>query len=79
MNTKDIADYMRQHYPLEDYILLTLVSCSLLLSNIESDVPEIQLVEDVLRNLREALPEESLLAVSVMMAEIDRLRDEEDN
>ena len=81
MNGKEIAEYIRQHYSREDYILLTLTSCSLLLTKVvEEDLqympPEIEAVEDALRVLRDSMNEKELLTVSVMMSEIDRLRDE---
>ena len=83
MNNTATAEYIRQHYSREDYILLTLTSCSLLLTKLVNergeDLPaEIEVVEDALKSLRDSLDEKELLTVSIMMSEIDRLRDEPD-
>jgi len=83
MNNTQTAEYIRQHYSREDYMLLTLTSCSLLLSKVVNErgedlPPEIEIVEEALKVLRESLDEKELLTVSVMMSEIDRLRDEPD-
>jgi hypothetical protein len=81
MNNSETAEYIRQHYSREEYILLTLTSCSLLLSKLVDErglelPPEIEIVEDALKVLRDSMDEKELLTVSVMMSEIDRLRDE---
>jgi hypothetical protein len=83
MNAVETAEYMRDHYSREEYLLLTLTSCSLLLSNFversgDKAGAEVLLVEEILRNLRESMDEHELLSVSVMLAEIDRLRGDED-
>jgi hypothetical protein len=78
MNSKDVADYLRQHYSRLDNLLLTLVSCSMLLdkANERDDLPkEVQIVTETLNVLRESLSEEELLTVSMLLAEIERLSD----
>jgi hypothetical protein len=78
MNNTEIAEYIRGHYSREEYLLLTLTSCSLLMTSITERYkelpPEIEIIEDTLTGLREDLNEQELLTVSVMLAEIDRLR-----
>lgn len=82
MNNSEIADYIRGHYSRLDYLLLTLTSCSLLITAVterHDDLPpEIEIIEDTLKGLREDLNEQELLTVSVMLAEIDRLRGDDD-
>lgn len=82
MNSQEIAEYIRGHYSREDYLLLTLTSCALLMGAVKerhTDLPpEIEIIHDTLDGLRNDLDEKELLTVSVMMAEIDRLRGDED-
>jgi hypothetical protein len=83
MKSREIADYLREHYPRNEYIMLTLVSCSLVLraytERQEEVPPEIQIVTESLDNLRSSMTEEETLAVAMLMAEIDRLGSEEDD
>jgi hypothetical protein len=85
MNTAEVAEYIRSHYSREDYLLLTLTSCSLLLSNLEEKMgewdgtwpKEVEIVTETLSMLRASMDERETLAVAMLMAEIDRLRGEE--
>jgi len=82
MKTTETAEYIRQHYDRSDYLLLTLVSCSLLLSKVVNEYsedlpPEVDIVAEALKVMRDSLDEKELLTVSVMMSEIDRLSAEE--
>jgi len=83
MNSAEIADYIRSHYTREDYLLLTLTSCALLMGAVternENLPPEIKIIHETLDGLRNDLTESELLTVSVMMAEIDRLRGDKDD
>jgi len=80
MKPEEISQYLRQTYSRMDNILLTLVSCSLVLDSAarRSEVSqEVKIVADTLNVLRESLSEEELLSVSMLLAEIERLSDDE--
>jgi hypothetical protein len=82
MNSADTAEYIRSHYSREDYLLLTLTSCSLLLNaarqrNEPTMNGEVEIVTETLNMLRESMDERETLAVAMLLAEIDRLRSED--
>lgn len=81
MNNTEIAEYMRANHPKEDYLLLTLVSCSLLLNRVlevNEDIgeqhPEIPIINDSMNALRESLEPGEMYIVGIMMDEVDRLQ-----
>ena len=82
MNSQEKADFIRSKYSRFDYLLLTLVSSSLLISKVLEDLDgppaELRIVEEALRLLREDLNEDETLAVATLMAEIEMLGSDED-
>ena len=78
MNSREIADYIRDRYSREENLLLTLVSCALIMENepVEDMSPAVRIVTETLQTLRESLSESELLSVSMLLAEIDRLQDD---
>lgn len=83
MNSQEKADFIRAKYSRYDYLLLTLVSSSLLISKVvdESNVsiPELNIVEEALRLLRDDLDESETLTVATMMSEIETLGSDSDD
>jgi hypothetical protein len=81
MNNQEIAEYIRDRYSREENLLLTLVSCALIMdAEMESDKnlsPAIVMVGETLQTLRESLSEQELLTVSMLLAEINRLQDDD--
>jgi hypothetical protein len=79
MRPQEISEYLRDHYSRHDNILLTLVSCALVLdkANQDHELPsEVGIVVETLNVLRESLSEDELLTVSMLLSEIDRLSDD---
>jgi hypothetical protein len=80
MDIQSKAEFIRDKYGRPDYILLTLVSCSMVLSKtveeLETVPAPIEIVEDALRGLRESMTEKELLTVATMMTEISILGDD---
>lgn len=76
MNTQEIANFIRQKYGRLDYLLLTLVSCALLIEKHvdEESVPALQMVKETLKGLHDDLSDEEVTTVAVMMSEIEYLR-----
>jgi hypothetical protein len=77
MTNTETAEYIRDNYSRTEYLLLTLVSCSLLMNKVVGDSsdlpPELEIINDSLNSVRESLNEKELSVVSVMMNDIDRL------
>jgi hypothetical protein len=82
MNSQEKADFIREKYSRFDYLLLTLVSSSLLLSKVLEDLDsppaELRIVEEALRLLRDDLSESETLAVATLMSEIEMLGSDDD-
>lgn len=75
MNNQEIANFIRQEYGRLDYLLLTLVSCALIMDKAvdETDANSLQIVKETLNMLREDLSEEETITVATLMAEIEHL------
>jgi len=82
MNSQEKADFIREKYSRFDYLLLTLVSSSLLISKVLEDLDgppaELRIVEEALRLLRDDLNESETLAVATLMSEIEMLGSDDD-
>lgn len=79
MRPEEISGYLREHYSRTDNLLLTLVSCSLVMEKTSRDheLPQPAIiVTETLNTLRESLSEDELLTVSMLLAEIERLSDD---
>lgn len=76
MEPQEIANFIREKYGRLDYLLLTLVSCALLVEHHvdEKSVPALQMVKETLKGLRDDLSDEETTTVATLMAEIEYLR-----
>jgi hypothetical protein len=83
MNSQEKADFIRAKYSRYDYLLLTLVSSSLLISKVvdemDNSYPELDIVEEALRLLRNDLDDSETLAVATIMSEIEMLGSDEND
>lgn len=74
MNPETVM-YLQTKYGTEAYRLTALISCALILESVaerEKDLPpEIELVADTLKDLRESLSVEEVTRVAMVMADIN--------
>lgn len=80
MEPQEIAKYMQEHYSKTDYLILSLVSCGLVLDKYVEDNeavdPPVALVAETLNVLRGSLSEQEYSQVVMMIMEIERLGDD---